>query len=238
MRQDMDKVIVERPRIGSRMKSRKKGYRKYLQSTPLEELPSREPMLGRWKGRSKWLNEHLGPMRRFLRSNLGRLWNDVHSELCEHVSFENAVQSHVLDHIYDFVHRRVELREGQIISISEWGYSRALRLGEMYICPRTTILKEVNRRKTRTPPARVQIDAVTQAIKRENDWWEVRVRHLPDDPGDLWDVWLERDVADLTQELCIANYGGKLFAISKRPLKPNEVKQLRKKIRQMMRCRK
>lgn len=68
MREDMDKVIVERPRIGSRLPSRKKGYRKYVQNTAIDNLPLREPMLGRWRGRERWLNEHLGPMRRFLRS--------------------------------------------------------------------------------------------------------------------------------------------------------------------------
>jgi hypothetical protein len=57
MREDMDKVIVERPRIGSRLPSRKKGYRKYVQSMPLEDSPRNEPMLGRWRGREKWLNE-------------------------------------------------------------------------------------------------------------------------------------------------------------------------------------
>lgn len=68
----MDKVIVERPRIGSRFRSRKKEYRKYLKSLALEELLNKEPMLGRWKGRERELNEHLGPMKRFLRSNVGR----------------------------------------------------------------------------------------------------------------------------------------------------------------------
>src|SRR5262245_27860576 len=102
MRSDMDKVIVERPRFRSRAPSRKKGYRKYLQRTGIDQLPVREPMLGRWHGMGKFLNEHLGPMRRFLRSNIGRPWNKVHQELCEHVSFENAVQAHVLTHIYDY----------------------------------------------------------------------------------------------------------------------------------------
>jgi hypothetical protein len=103
MREDMDKVIVERPRVGSRMPSRKKGYRKSLQNVDADDLPNREPMLGRWRGREKCLNEHLGPMRRFLRSQVGRPWNRVHQELCEHVSFDNAAQKHVLTHVFDFV---------------------------------------------------------------------------------------------------------------------------------------
>ena len=96
MRADMDKVIVERPRFGSSMPTRKKGYRKSLQSAAVHDLPRREPMMGRWRGMQRFLNEYLGPIQRFLRSRVGRPWNRVHQELCEHVSFDNAVQKHVL----------------------------------------------------------------------------------------------------------------------------------------------
>src|SRR5215216_3972 len=118
MRADMAKVIVERPRVGSRLPSRKKGYRKYIQHTDFDNLPRREPLLGHWRGKGRWLNEHLGPMRRFLRSNVGRPWNKVHQELCEHVCFDNPVQSHVLTHVFDFVRQHVELRGGEIVTAS------------------------------------------------------------------------------------------------------------------------
>src|SRR5262245_26241195 len=136
MRPDMAKVIVERPRWGSRAPSRKKGYRKFVYQTGIENLPSREPMLGRWHGRGRWLNEHLGPMRRFLRSNVGRPWNKVHQELCEHVNFDNAVQSHVLTHIFQFVHQRIELQGREVMEAR--GSRRRqypLPVGTMYVCP-------------------------------------------------------------------------------------------------------
>jgi hypothetical protein len=52
-----------------------------------------------------------GASLRFLRSNIGRPWNKVHQELREHVSFDNAVQAHVLVHIYEYVHLQVEVEE-------------------------------------------------------------------------------------------------------------------------------
>jgi len=58
------------------------------------------------------------------------------------------------------------------------------------------------------------------------------LRNLPDDPDELWDVWLERDVADVTMEDRTTAYGGKLFAVSKRPLNREETKQLYRKLRQ------
>ena len=145
MRADMSKVIVERPRIGSRLPSRKKGYRRHLQRLGIENLPRREPMLGRWRGRDRELNEHLGPMRRFLRSRVGRAWNDVHQELCEHVSFENAVQKHVLTHIFDYVAEHVQLHDGRPCYGPGYRHGRPLSRGQMYICPVSGVLRIVDK---------------------------------------------------------------------------------------------
>lgn len=147
MRQDMAQVIVERPRHGSRLKSRKKGYRKYLQQTDIAELPRCEPMLGRWRGRQRWFNEHLRPLERFLRSNIGRPWNKVHQELSEHVTFENVVQKHILTHVYEFVVRHVAVVNGQLVRAARHDWP--LSPGQMYVCPRTGLLRATSRRKRR-----------------------------------------------------------------------------------------
>lgn len=233
MRSDMDKVIVERPRLGSRLPSRKKGYRKHIQSMPVEDLPRREPLLGRWKGRERYLNEHLGPMRRFLRSNVGRPWNNVHRDLCEHVSFDNAVQAHVLSHIYDFVHRYVKVVDScHVLDIEPWWWQgRRLSEGEMYICPSSGLLKVVRHDRRQDAPTRVVQNTTSQLLKRDGSWWEVRLQRLPENPGDQWDVWLERAVADLTVQDCRTVYRGELFAYSKKPLTRMETKQLYKRLR-------
>jgi len=237
MRADMAKVIVERPRFGSRLPSRKKGYRKFVQRVPLEDQPQREPMLGRWKGCQRNLNEHLGPMRQFLRSNIGRPWNKVHKDLCEHVSFNNPVQAHVLTHVYQYVNQHVEVMDSAhvVLVFPAWAYGHRLGPGEMYICPRTGLLKAVRPDRRRSPRTRIPGEGLVQYLWRDNVWWEVQLRHLPDDPEELWDVWLERDVADLTAEDSRVAYGGKLFAVSKRPLNREETKQLYRKLRQRSR---
>ncbi len=233
MRSDMAKVIVERPRLGSRSPSRKKGYRKFLQSMPVDELPYVEPMLGRWKGREKWLNEHLGPMRRFLRSNIGRPWNKVHQDLCEHVSFDNAVQGHVLAHIYDYVHLHVEvIDKASVYPKHGWRRRRKLDVNSMYVCPHSGILKVVKPNHHWRQRTRITKNPSTQFLCRDNWWWEVRVRSTKVVSGDRWDVWLERDVSQLTEDVCLACYGGRLFATSKRPLTPGETRQLHRELRQ------
>lgn len=245
MRSDMAKVIVERPRFGSRrygarLAFPKRGYRRYLKSMPVEEMPICEPMLGRWKGRSKDLNEHLGPMRRFLRSNIGRPWNKVHQELCEHVSFDNAVQAHVLFHIYEYVQLHVEVEDkATVYRKTQYGGWSRYKLGEdtMYVCPNSGILKVVQANRRHPSVDRIRKDEEVQYLKRDNVWWEVHLRSTENVRYDRWDVWLECNISQLTQQDCIRTYGDNLFATSKRLLTPHETRQLYREIRQKSRGR-
>jgi hypothetical protein len=231
MRADMDKVIVERPRIGSRAPSRKKGYRKYCQKVGIENLPRREPLPGRWRGRERQLNEHLGPMRRFLRSRVGRPWNKVHQELCEHVSFNNAVQMHVLTHVFDYVCRLVEYRGRNVVRLDNWYRGIVLRPGQMYVCPRTGILKVVRPGQPGTP-RRFGSGQFTQYHQRDGLWWELRLRKRPDVRSEsLWDCWLESVVHRIAEETLLRTYGGKLIAVSQRPLSQREARELHRSMR-------
>lgn len=233
MRSDMAKVIVERPRYGSRTLAKKKGYSKYLQKTPIDEMPLRESMLGRWQGMDKFLNEHLGPMRRFLRSNIGRPWNKVHQELCEHVSFDNAVQGHVLEHIYQYVHKHVDVQDSlTVIERScRGGSPRRLREGEMYVCPNSGLLKQVRKNRREKLLDRVKVNSHTFLIRKGQQWWEVRLRDRPKGADEVWDVWLERDVRKLTKSNRVSYWGYDFIAVSKRPLTRSETQELYRKLK-------
>ena len=98
MRNDMARVIVERPRIPDH--KARKG-----RSRPFEDLPAHEgmrrPHCRHWRGKS--LNENLQPLRRYLERQVGRPWNKVYSEISANLRVDNAVQQHVRDHLADFV---------------------------------------------------------------------------------------------------------------------------------------
>jgi len=88
MRHDMAKVIVERPRWGGGMKFQRNAERKW-QRVPLDERPRAEAIKERWRQSKvtlKQLNENLAPLRRFLRSRVGRPWDEVYSEICERIT--------------------------------------------------------------------------------------------------------------------------------------------------------
>ena len=98
MRDDMARVIVERPRIPDR--DARKG-----RALPFDDLPTREgmraPHVRAWGGRS--LNENLKPLRRYLERQVGRPWDKVYAEIAAPLRVGNAVQQHVRDHLRDFV---------------------------------------------------------------------------------------------------------------------------------------
>lgn len=147
MREDMAKVIVERPRHGSRDQGTPKGARRRVQGVGDEGLPAREGMRRRWRHQPKSLNEHLGPLRRYLDSQVGRPWNKVFSEICAHINRNSAVQDHVRDHVSGYVVTHVIKIDGVPCGGEGGrGYGRPLR--EMrwvtwYVCPRTGILRRL-----------------------------------------------------------------------------------------------
>ncbi len=158
MRSDMAKVIVERPRV--RLPKRDgswypRGSLKNVFQRDWELAPKREGM-GHAYG-EKWLNENLQPLVRYLRSNVGRPWDKVRSEIAAHVRCTSAVQKHVLDHLADFVEEHPQL-EGRVVldrryrpprPLVSWG----MRL-RFWVCPRTGLLRlaPVVARKRHKPP--------------------------------------------------------------------------------------
>ena len=168
MRPDMAKVIVERPRVGSSMRGKSKGNRKSLQRLWHEGLPSHEGIKRRHQGHTKYLNEHLGPLRRYLDSQVGRPWNKVFSEICAHIDRSSAVQDHVRDHVAEYVAIHVIEIDGVVCFGEGRGYGRSLRewgSSHWYVCPRSGILKRNRprkrsyyvRRKTQDAPRFVRV---------------------------------------------------------------------------------
>ncbi|MEM7156877.1 MAG: hypothetical protein AAF799_28765 [Myxococcota bacterium] len=135
----MDKVLCERPRGGRRLK-RRSSYRGPLEEAPYFESNSRH------RGGTKWLSEHLGPLRRWLRSQVGRPWDAVYSELRQNISASNAVQMHIWQHAQDFVARQVVVLDGQVYrEPGEYWGTGLMRVWSyrtpVYVCPQTGLVK-------------------------------------------------------------------------------------------------
>ena len=143
MREDMYKVIVERPRRGGNYRGEKPAPQ------DLDDSPKQEGLKRRHRDR-KWLNENLRPLERYLAAQVGRPWDKVYSEICAGVDRRNTVQQHIHQHLEDFVAMKVSLIEGRPHRHragrgpepldSRWG-------PKFYVDPRSGILRE-NRWRT------------------------------------------------------------------------------------------
>lgn len=248
MRADMGKVLVERPRVGSRhlhgMSG--KGYKSRVRREMASEDGSRrrEGMKRLTHGGHKHFNEHLGPLRRYLDSNVGRPWDKVHSEICQHINRGNVVQKHILTHLFEYVVVDVELIDGELYHKARCrsachtvSFRGPLR---WYVCPKSGLLlraegesKQERRKRWRIPQPQPPVgwaDA-DHCVCRAADgrWLLVRVaRWVPADaqPGPKRvyhrDVLLDCDDANRVWRF----YGKKVFAVEVRPLKASELKEL------------
>jgi hypothetical protein len=146
MREDMFKVIVERPRWGSRMRTRE--GRRYRAS---EDVASK---MGMKQGyvRRKYLNENLSPLKRWLEAQANRPWDKVYAELCANIDRRNTVQEHIFAHIDSFVERETRWVDGKVVVLTQWG--RELRLVDesnatLFVHPLTGILLKNRHRVSR-----------------------------------------------------------------------------------------
>jgi hypothetical protein len=103
MRADMSKVIVERPRWGSRGNTSVRIHRRHTNDPRgFDDAPTHESSRRHYAVR-KSLNENLSPLLRFLRAHVGRPWNNVYGELRAGLRLDKATHLHIVQHLADFV---------------------------------------------------------------------------------------------------------------------------------------
>ncbi|MDB5769316.1 MAG: hypothetical protein JWQ61_4130 [Collimonas fungivorans] len=98
MRDDMFKVIVERPR-----RVHSNAYKG--DGRPFRNQEDRPGLLGMKKGYNdrKGLNENLAPLKRFLEKQINRPWDKVYSEIRAAIDARSTVKQHILQHLDNFV---------------------------------------------------------------------------------------------------------------------------------------
>jgi len=142
MRADMFKVIVERPRWGAshappvKLKNDRDTDRKFIGLR--RHVKERAAYY-------KMLNENLAPLVRFIRTRVGRRWDDVFSEICAHLDTGSTVKMHVRTHLKDFVMIKISrgrngelIHDGRVIEASQ----RNRHWPEFYVDPDDGLLKD------------------------------------------------------------------------------------------------
>jgi hypothetical protein len=113
MRNDMSQKLVERGRGGGVWakgvpRSTRTAMRRARGNGAWDALPKREGINVR--DRTKYPNENLAPLVRFLRRRCGQPWDKVYGELRAELSPNSVIHMHILQHLFEYVARHVELR--------------------------------------------------------------------------------------------------------------------------------
>ena len=191
MRKDMFKVIVERPRWGSRARAHNREVELD------EDASARETTGQRHRDRCKHLNENLSPLKRWLAAQVDRPWDKVYAELCARIDRRSTVQAHIHQHLEDFVAIRVIEVDG-VLHATRWSGLVPLedRWGrwELYVDPRTGILRRnrkaaaVRRERKRAdkarwragvPATRRDLAPDRQLHRLDGVWYEVTLAPIP-----------------------------------------------------------
>ena len=162
MRDDMAKVVTERPRRGHGNKSKKTTGPRIRRYDPDQEYdePTRLPVARyrQYGYDAKEFSDLINPLKRYLRSCTGRLWSKVHGELSQKLDRRGISGSHIWDHV------RQEIAVDCYIGDDGLAYTNhRMYIGRtserpivgLYVNPKTGLIREqtqaVIRRRDRRP---------------------------------------------------------------------------------------
>ena len=224
----MKKVVVERPRRGSRQRNNKFGARlRYIPDYDYDDQPKKARGFESYtNGSEKSFTDVLGPLRGFLRKNLGRPWDKIYSELSAGLDKRKVTGKHIFDHVHWMVEKHCFIgNDGGVYSKSdgEWPVTG------MYVHPRTGLLCEVPRckRKRWKQPEDANFLRVSDSLayRKHNDIWyrvtiEPRFVHWKDANRPIWDIFLKKHVT--------LDYGKHWVALEKWQCSRREVADIRR----------
>jgi hypothetical protein len=236
----LNEITIERPRNGMRLSSTSlKGNKKLLYKLTKEASDDGlfQPYLIKVRNRSKYLSDHLAPLRRLLYSKVGQHWDEVYREICQRLDANTMLGQHVIDHLWDYVERHVEIVNGiphRKAYRGIGGYELGNRWygDEFYIHPDTGILCLATRSpKTKSQPQTLQRDDIAIIGDRyyrrlDGIWYCITFQDLPS-LEKVRDVIIKELI---TPQVAEQAYGKAVYAASKRQCNKKEIKIILAKI--------
>ncbi|MBD2388598.1 hypothetical protein [Cylindrospermum sp. FACHB-282] len=227
----LSEIVIERPRTGMRISSTSlKGCKKNLHKLTVEasEDGLLNPYIIKVRNGSKRLSDHLGPLRRFLKSKVGEPWNEVYSELSQRLDASTMAGKHVLDHVWGYVERYVELIDGIPYRQPYYGSQIELvsyRYTSFYVHPETGILclaKNTPRKpKASHPTDVVMIDKYHRYCKLNEIWYLVTFEDFPLPPT-KYVTDIIRGLIDCDRAMYVG--GRRIYAVSKRQCNKKQIR--------------
>lgn len=194
MRDDMSKVVIERPRYGHRLRNSKTRLRVRRFNYDLDYNEDFDDLTDglpkRVSGsRSKYLRKEmtksftdlLGPLQRYLRSNVGRPWDVIRGEMSEHLDNRKTTGRHIFEHVEREVKANCYKEGGVVYGYNSWG-GRPEPVEGLYVHPQNGLLcwAESNHRKPRKEKkdsVRIAISFRKHYIKQNGVWYIAELKH-------------------------------------------------------------
>lgn len=193
----------------------------------------------------KHFTDLLGPLRRWLRSQVGRPWNDVYSEACAVIKPDSVVRAHIKTHLLEFVQRQTFMQAGEVWCFKSWGRDceqpvkrAASPWNPFFVHPVTGRLCEVPppwRRRfgwhvtpRAEPPDRRWLSETCVLLRLNGLWFDCVMEAFPpcfnrgDEPV-RQDVALKRPI---NRSQAYDRYGRYVFCVAKRQLGSKELRRL------------
>lgn len=152
MRTDMAKVVTERPRRGHGDKSRKTAGSRMRHFDPDREYdePTRHPVARyrQYGYHAKEFSDLINPLRRFLRSCVGRPWAKVHSELSRTLDRRSVTGSHIWDHVMQEIATDCRIADDRLAYSNRRRFLNVdVPVDGLYVHPRTGLIREQRPRR-------------------------------------------------------------------------------------------
>lgn len=215
MRSDMKKVVVERPRWGSRVRNQKFGKKlRYIPGHDYEEEPRKARGFESFHdGVGKLFTDVLGPLYRYLDRNVGRPWNKIYSEMCASLDKRKTTGRHIFQHVEQMVERDCYVGEDGKVRYNRYrswifGGDGSQEVRGFYVHPRTGLLclapRETRREWKRKlmgaqrEVTRLYLDNNIGYQKHEGIWYRVKLSRIvvgfKDPITQVQDIFLKQKV--------------------------------------------
>lgn len=203
----MSKVVTERPREGHFLPGRKTRLRirRYDPEKDYDDLPkrvsgsrnkhliNRQEKFRRSYKKVKEFSDLLGPLQRFLRSKVGRPWDEVYSEMKQCLDSRKVTGQHIFDHVKWEVESDPVIGEDGKIYKSYPHYGERPLLQGLYVDPRTGLLCWAEQEEPAPPPPEITYIPHTEFsghFKNDGLWRFISFKEKPH--GDM--KWMFDDV--------------------------------------------
>lgn len=202
MRKDFNRVLTTDPRNGHDLKFSEVRRAKENATFDGEFSGGKESMKTQRRNtfqRRKSFGDHIEPLRRFMRKQVGKKWADVYSEICELFDKRSQVLYHVHQHVLDdFIELNTKMVDGKVHEYTRWDGYREIETTAnndhptIYVHPETGIIcsnyveneagfkakkneadKAARRRVFREHSKDVQLHYI------DGVWWEFTMKDIP-----------------------------------------------------------